>query len=244
MKKLTWKQVIASAANRLLRRMRAEVVRYDPWDKTFKECIERAKRENRDPNEVLEEKWSGTVPLLKAYIYPHFRDGHTACEIGAGTARFSRHIFSRCAKLYLVDNSSFVCNFLKGYFKNHSNVEVIYCRDCRLPRISSESVDLLFSFGTFVHLDIEQFYGYLWEASRVLRHDGFAVIHYANIMSPQDYKLFKDYLPSNFNRSTFRFHHPEKIRKIAEDLGLEVVKETPIETALPFVVELRKRARS
>jgi len=204
------------------------------------ECIECAKRENRDPNEVLEERWSGTpaLPWLEAYVYPHFKDGHTVCEIGAGTGRFSRHIVSRCAKLYLVDNSLFACSFLNDYFRNHSNVEVVHCIDCRLPRISSESVDLFFSFATFEHLYVEQFYGYLREAARVLRRGGFAVIHYDNIMSPQGYRFFKENLPSDFTRSIFRFHHLEKIRKIAEDMGLEVFKET--NTDRHCIIELRK----
>lgn len=240
---MRWRRVFASAANRVLRHMGAEVVRWNRYcggDKTLMECIERAKRENRDPNEVLEEKWPETMPWLKAYIYPHFKDGHTVCEIGAGSGRFSRHIVSQCAKLYLVDNSLFVCNFLKDYFRNHSNVEVIHCTDCRLPQISSESVDLLFSFGTFVLLDVEQFYGYLREAARILHRDGFAVIHYANIMSSGGYEFFKKTVPSDFTRSLFRFHHPEKIRKIAEDMGLEVFKETTAETDRHFFIELRK----
>lgn len=240
---MKWKGAVKSAANRVLRLLGAEIVRYhkySPWDKTFMKCIKRAKRENRDPNEVLEEEWPGTLSWLKAHIYPHFKDGNTVCEIGAGSGRFSRHIVSRCAKLYLVDNSLFVCKFLKDYFSNHSSIEVIYCTNCRLPQISSESVDLVFSFSTFVHLDVEQFYGYLQEAERILRSGGFAVIHYANIMSSGGYSFFKEILPSNFNRSIFRFHHPEKIRKIAEKIGLEVFKETPIETERHFFLELRK----
>ena len=239
----TLKGVLASAANYVLRSVGAEVVRYEQyssWDEIFMECIRRSKRENRDPNEILEEIWEGAASWLRSYVYPHFEDRYIVCEIGPGSGRFSRHIVDRCDTLYLVDNSLFVCNFLEKYFGNHPNVEVIHCTNCDLPQIPSESVDLVFSFGTFVHLDVEQFYGYLLEASRILRRDGFAVINYANIMSSGGYGFFKEALPPGFSRSVFRFHHPEKIRKIAGEMGFEVFKETPEETQGNFIIELRK----
>jgi len=231
------KQKVAQLINRMLKHLGAEIVRWQPshyWDKTFKESIERAKRENRDPNEVLEEKWSNTVPYLEKYIYPYFKKHSVVCEIGAGTGRFSRQIIGRCRKLYLVDNSPFVCNFLKNYYRGWKDtVEVILCNECQLPQIPSHSVNLVFSVGTFVHLDLEQFYGYFLEVARILHKGGVASIHYANIMNPRGIDFFKKTLPTTFKKSMFRFHHSETIHKLAEDAGLKVLGEVTIEIKSP-----------
>jgi len=52
-------------------------------------------------------------------------DNKIVLEIGGGDGRLSRHIFSKCKQLYIVEKDPRFIEFLTGYFSNNSNVKVL-----------------------------------------------------------------------------------------------------------------------
>ena len=248
---MRWETYAKQAIDMPLRFVGLELKRYQPknddkpWDSTFVRCLETAKKQGRDPNDVLDEVWSGTpsLPWIEKFVFPHFKEGYAVCEIGPGSGRFTRHLVNRASQLYLFDYSSYACGFLHKYFHGKGNVSIFHCADNRLHELSDDSVDLFFSMATFVHIEIEPFLSYLREAYRVLRPQRYAILEYASMTTPGGLEFFKGSVPTHYGPSIFRFHHPEKIRAIATDIGFEIANETIIEGGERpehVIVELRK----
>jgi cyclopropane fatty-acyl-phospholipid synthase-like methyltransferase len=82
------------------------------------------------------------------------------------------------------------------------------------PGIPQCSVDFVFSFGTFVHLDIDIIDRYLAHMKPLLRPDGNVVIQYADKTKP----LCKD-------ADSFSDNNPDKMRALVQKHGCTVLEE-------------------
>jgi ubiquinone/menaquinone biosynthesis C-methylase UbiE len=82
-------------------------------------------------------------------------------------------------KLYVVDYHSAL---LKEIEKNVKapNIELLKNNGTDFPGIDHRSVDYLFSFGTFVHLDGHLIQAYLGNMKRILKAGANVVIHYSD----------------------------------------------------------------
>ena len=197
-----------------------------PWDNFFKKHISKASEQNIELNDSVDSEWIGSQIWGEKFIQPYLTNtNHTICEIGPGSGRFTRYYLPDAKKYYLVDYSEFVCNLLQEEFNNYNNKVIIKSSNCDLSQIEDNECDLVFSLGVFVHLYLEQIYGYYKEFSRIMKPGGFCVIHFANFMTDGGYDWFNKQLPANNQfdkRSLFRFYHPEMIDKIASIVGLKV----------------------
>jgi cyclopropane fatty-acyl-phospholipid synthase-like methyltransferase len=82
------------------------------------------------------------------------------------------------------------------------------------------------SWETFHHIDAQGFYLYLEEFYRVLKDSGFVIINYISLSNQYDLDWFKKETKRHLSEkgvvsSMFKFHHPETIRVIAEDIGFD-----------------------
>ncbi|MEW6745003.1 MAG: class I SAM-dependent methyltransferase [Planctomycetota bacterium] len=213
------------------------------WDEYFKVHLERAKESGIDLNESVEKDWSGTKEWAERFIEPFMPENPDAiCEIGPGTGRHSRLYIDRTKTYYLADYSDFVLDTLRAYFKSKPQAVYVKTTHSRLD-IPSDSCDFAFSIGTFVHLYIEQIYGYLKELHRILKIGGRAVIHFANFMDDAGYHFFVEKLPSGEkydHRSIFRFYHPEMLEKMSETIGFETLALLAIEGQRHCFLALQK----
>jgi hypothetical protein len=124
-----------------------------------------------------------TWPPLKfirdRYVLPYVRSDHVALEIGPGGGRWTKYLLG-FGKLYAVDYyDELLCELKKRYGKRN-NVDFIKNNGTDFPGIPSHSVDYLFSFGTFIHLDLNIIEAYLDNMRMILRPGGNAVIHYSD----------------------------------------------------------------
>jgi ubiquinone/menaquinone biosynthesis C-methylase UbiE len=130
-----------------------------------------------------------------------------------------------------VDNSDYVIKILKKTFGDQKSAVIIKSTHSNLEEIGTNSVDFVFSISTFVHLYIEQIYGYFKEFYRILNSQGKCVVHFANFMEDGGYDFFIGEVSKKdkYDRlSVFRFYHPEMLEKIAVKIGLTVEKRTII----------------
>jgi ubiquinone/menaquinone biosynthesis C-methylase UbiE len=217
---------------------------FGKWDNFFKKHLKRAEEKGIDVNESVEDDWGGTMRWLENYILPAIRKPNPViCEIGPGSGRFSRHLIERAKMYYFVDYSDFVCDLLEKMFGSRENARIIKAQNSDLSSIESNSVDFVFSMGTFVHLFIEQIYGYFSESYRILSQNSQCVIHFANFMDDGGYDFFIEKLPINkqYDRhSAFRFYHPEMIDKMAVKIGFSVVNKNFIRGTRHCFIRLKK----
>ena len=66
-------------------------------------------------------------------------------------------------------------------FAAMSNAEFAVGSGCDLKMISSTSIDGIWSFDVFVHINSDEFRSYIREFQRVLRDGGVVVIHHGSV---------------------------------------------------------------
>ncbi len=133
-------------------------------------------------------------------------------EIGPGGGRWTRYLLGS-DHVYAVDFHQELLDELK---KNYPvpHLETLKNNGSDLPGVPDESVDFLFSFGVFVHLEIETIKAYMPEINRVLKTGGTAVIQYSDKSKRQAARN------DGFSQNT-----PSLMRKIVMDAGFIILAE-------------------
>jgi ubiquinone/menaquinone biosynthesis C-methylase UbiE len=112
------------------------------------------------------------------WCVPYVKPEHTAIEIGPGGGRWTRHLLG-FEKLYAIDYHQELLDELGSKFKT-PNLELIKNSGSDFPGVPDRSVDFIFTFGVFVHLDVQIIASYLSSIKRVLKPGGNVVIQYSD----------------------------------------------------------------
>lgn len=163
------------------------------------------------------------------FIGPYLANDSVVCEIGPGGGRYSQYLQS-AKQLYLVEYNTEFFELLGTVLKD-STCEKIYVHSpgSSLPGIQDKSIDLVFSFDCFVHLDIPLIKGYLEEIKRVLKPSAVAVIHYADKTKPAAQAQ-----GTNFSNTT-----PEIFRQLLDEFGFSIIKEDTARISHSAIVAFR-----
>lgn len=157
-----------------------------------------------------------TVEPLKfirdRYVLPYVRSDQSALEIGPGGGRWTRYLVS-FRKLYVVDYYS---EALEEVRKNvhRSNMEFIRNNGTDFPGVQENSIDYLFSFGTFVHLDVPIIESYLRNMRPLLRGGSNVVLHYSD----------KTKVMAQVNAG-FSENNPATMRRLVVEHGYKILEE-------------------
>jgi SAM-dependent methyltransferase len=122
------------------------------------------------------------IPLIEVrqrFLDPYFTAGATVLEIGSGGGRWTQYL-ARAAHLIVVEYNPESFAYLRQRFPD-VRLTTYQTTGAELDGIAAGSVDFVFTFDVFVHLEPEVIGRYLREIDRVLRPDGVAVIHYGDI---------------------------------------------------------------
>jgi ubiquinone/menaquinone biosynthesis C-methylase UbiE len=160
-----------------------------------------------DPDKVAPLKF-----IKDRYVLPYIDPTHNAIEIGPGGGRWTRYMIG-FKKLYAVDYYSELLNELK---KNVQNSNVVYVKNngTDFPSIADDSIDFLFSFGTFVHLDNHLIAAYLENMRTVLKPGANVVIQYS------DKTKIMAQMIEDFSENT-----PHTMRQMVSDAGYTILEE-------------------
>ena len=123
------------------------------------------------------EEWKKA--LADEFIVPYIRPGMTVLEIAAGHGRWSEIMLPLCAKLILIDLNPECIDYCRNKFSTAKNIDYVVTDGNSLPGVADKSVDFVWSFDSFVHMDQSVIHQYFREIKRVLRPAGRAVIHHA-----------------------------------------------------------------
>ena len=147
-------------------------LKYD-WSKNGDEWTGQAKICN-----IPYEEWRGSI--AKYFIYPNINKHSTVLEIGPGHGRWTAYILKNAKKAILVDLSPNCISFCKKRFTDFNNITYFVNNGKDLSFIKSESIDFIWSYDVFVHIEPNAIADYFSEFRRILKKDGKAIIHHAN----------------------------------------------------------------
>lgn len=113
------------------------------------------------------------------FLLPYVNPETVGIEIGPGGGRWTRYLLP-CKKLFLVDCVPEVLAEAQRRFRRFKHVEFILNGGYDFPGIPDTCATFVFSFGTFVHLEIEIIRKYLESLRRVLAPSAQVVLQYAD----------------------------------------------------------------
>lgn len=146
------------------------------------------------------------------FIAPYVDPALTALEVGPGGGRWTQYLLG-FDRLYVVDYYDELLTELKKNF-NEPNMTFIKNSGDDFPGVPDASIDFLFCFGTFVHLEAKLIDRYLENIGRVLKTGGNAVIQYSDmtkILARQN---------EGFSQNT-----PDQMRRMVTDHGFRILEE-------------------
>ncbi len=161
--------------------------------------------------------WSpDTEPCLQHvrdhYLLRYVAEEHAAIEIGPGGGRWTKYMLG-FGKLYCVDHHQDLLDELRRTY-DLPNMVFIKNNGTDFPGIPVESIDFVFSFGVFVHLDIDIIGEYLVNMKPLLKRSATLVIQYS------------DKRKERARRNLwFSENNPDMMRNLVSGAGYRVLEE-------------------
>lgn len=128
------------------------------------------------------------------FIKPFVNKESNIVEIAVWHWRWTKYLLEEYKSYQWLDISNSCIDYCRNLYKNHSNCKFILWDWDSLTWISDSSVDFIFSFDSFVHIEQDIFSSYIKEFSRVLKPWWICIIHHSNIKN-------KNQIQSNWYRA-------------------------------------------
>lgn len=129
------------------------------------------------------EKEENLRAIVTRYIKPFIQPGHTALEIGSGGGRWTQYLLE-FSRLYSVELNVQSFHYLLQRFGARPNLSFCKTNGTDFPGVPPRSIDFVFSFDVFVHLDPELIFAYLTNVRALLKPTSTLFIHYADQTKP------------------------------------------------------------
>ena len=128
------------------------------------------------------EEWTVSAQWKEALVNDvlnnYIRPATTVLEIGPGGGRWTEILLQRARNVVAVDVSAKAIEVCRKRFPTAVNVDFFLAGSPDLPFIPDNTIDAIWSFDVFVHINPDDTDRYLSEFKRVLVTDGTAVIHH------------------------------------------------------------------
>lgn len=122
-------------------------------------------------------QWRGTIaPRLRGHL-----PADRIVEIGPGYGRWTARLGECCNSLIGVDISERCINRCHARFADRPHMTFHVGNGNSLPMVEDGSADLVFSFDSLVHAELDVLRCYLAELGRVLSDRGTAFLHHSNL---------------------------------------------------------------
>ena len=149
------------------------------------------------------------------FLTPYVTTGQTVAEIGPGGGRWTRYMFE-CDHVYALDYHQDLLDELNRNFKS-DKLTTIKNNGDDFPGVPDGALDFLYSFGVFVHLDLDIIERYLQNMKRVLKPDANVVLQYADKNKPMAKQ-----------NDGFSDNDGEKMRALLTKNGFEIREEDEV----------------
>lgn len=128
---------------------------------------------------TLSPEWKESV--VRTFLIPTFTNRSAILEIGPGAGRWTEYLIDKCDRLIGVDISETSVRECKRRFRDHPNARFEVGNGENLGCIESGSVNGIWSFDVFVHINKQQFKSYVSEFARVLKPGGVGLIQHGSV---------------------------------------------------------------
>lgn len=127
----------------------------------------------------VSDAWKESV--IEQVMLKNIQPDSAVLEIGPGFGRWTRKLIEISRHLVAVDVTEKCIAYCKRVFGQNSNAE-FYLNDGRsLDMVADNSIDFIWSFDVFVHIEPSDIECYLKEFRRILNDGGSVVIHHGTI---------------------------------------------------------------
>ncbi len=173
---------------------------YLHWKHEGDEWTQDASLNNKDPlvwkNEILE--------LISHYA----KNNSNILEIGPGSGRWTRTLTAYAQKLYLADISDKCLKICREKFPDKPLI-LIDSRFKEYNFIPSGSIDFIWSYDVFVHLNPKEIGEYFELFGRILKQDGTAIIHHIADFPSFFYRIYyhRSHTDNKIIMDMLRKHH-------------------------------------
>lgn len=117
--------------------------------------------------------------LIETFMTPWLGAEVDALEVAPGHGRWTESIVPEARSVVLVDLSPTCIEVCRERFAEATNV-TYHVNDGRSLPVADASIDFVWSFDSFVHIEPDVIDAYLGEFARVLKPSGHFVIHHAD----------------------------------------------------------------
>jgi ubiquinone/menaquinone biosynthesis C-methylase UbiE len=128
------------------------------------------------------EEWTVSAEWKKSLIdevlLTYIKPGNAVVEIGPGAGRWTEILQPIARELFAVDVSAKALDVCKKRFSTAANITFFLTRNTSLGFIPDKTIDAIWSFDVFVHINPGDTGDYLTEFQRILVPGGIAVIHH------------------------------------------------------------------
>jgi Methyltransferase domain len=151
--------------------------------------------------------------IKERYVLPYVNAQHDAVEIGPGGGRWTRYL-TGFRTLAAVDYHPELLDELRRNFGKHRNIRFIKNNGTDFPGLHPQSIDYVYSFGTFVHLDFNLIEEYLDSLKAIIKPTANVVIQYSD----------KTKIMSRLNEG-FSDNTPARMRAAVHAAGYRILEE-------------------
>jgi cyclopropane fatty-acyl-phospholipid synthase-like methyltransferase len=119
------------------------------------------------------------IAVRKKFLDPFVSPDKVGMEIGSGGGRWTQYLLP-CRELICVELNPEMFAYIRSRFGDPKHVSYVTTHGHDLPCVPNDSVDFIFSFGTFVHLEMETIARYVESMSLVLKPGADVILQISN----------------------------------------------------------------
>jgi SAM-dependent methyltransferase len=137
-----------------------------------------------DEGEEWSEPWGNSTAQWYGCVYPRiqrFLPAGRILELAPGYGRWVDYLLPHCDSYIGVDLSTRCIEACTQRFATREKATFATNDGVTLPMVADASVDFVFCFDSFVHVEDETLASYCKELARVLTPDGVGFIHHSNM---------------------------------------------------------------
>ena len=127
--------------------------------------------------------------LINEMILKYIRRNSIILEIGPGAGRWTEFLHPLAKNLILADISKKCLDICKKRFNSVDKIDY-HVIDKKLEFIDNETIDHVWSYDVFVHINPSDVEKYLEDFSRILKPGGIAIIHHSGKFSTSNKKKY------------------------------------------------------
>ena len=165
-------------------------------------------------------KWKTT--LINEMMLKYIKNESTILEIGPGGGRWTVELQKLAKNLIIADISKKCLDICKKRFKSKTNIKYELI-DKRLDFIQNNTLDFVWSYDVFVHINPSDVDRYIKDIERILKIGGYAVIHHSGT-----YPLYKG------KKEAWRAYMGRKqFANLVKKYGMKVIEQNETLVHLP-----------